>query len=219
MNADNDLAAGDTDTENKLHQPNQMEDGIFSSQSPTSRVPIESLDYTLSSHPINQYENNETYLQTGIEHAAVSNPNDSSNLDESVFQHSPPNQNTLGADDVLCLMDDLHVVNCQAQSEHSNGASSSAVEVEAVQLPKPIKSLFRRSQNKKGKSRFSEAAKSILKSFYSNNPYPEKNDVTDLAHQVKLTPKQIRVWFSNKRNRENSPGKPLHPLYNNKSCF
>jgi hypothetical protein len=191
-----------------LRQPNQIEDGFFNSQSPGTGVLTETLDSVLASHPIHQYQNNDNYLHIGFGPAGAANPIDTSNLDESVLQHFPLNQDTLETGNSSYHMDDLHVVNCQAQPEHPNGASSSVVEVESVQRSRPTKSVFgRRSQNKKGRSHFSEAAKRILRCFYSKNPYPEKNDVSDLANRAKLTPKQIRIWFSNKRNRNESSGK------------
>ena len=195
-----------------------MEDDFFNSQSPGIGIPTETLDSALAFQPIHQcYENNNNNLshlndvQTGIDHVADPNPDDTSNLDESALRHFPLNHN-------LCHVDELHVVNCQEKLEHPNVPSSSVVEIESLQRSSPIKSaLGRNVQNKKGRPQFSEAVKSILRSFYSKNPYPEKNDVSDLACRAKLTPKQIRDWFSNKRNRkkknrEEPPGKPCNPL-------
>ena len=213
MNADNDLVAVDTNTKNKLHQRNQVEDAFFSYQSLGTGVPAETL-HENHDHKCGRL----THLQPRIEHVADANPNDTDNLDESALQYLPLNQDTLRTGNTLRHMDDLHIGNCQEQAEHPNGASSSAVGVESGQRSGPTKSVFRRrSQNKKGRSNFSEAAKNILRSFYSKNPYPEKNDVSDLAGRAKLTPKQIRVWFSNKRNREESSGKSRNPL-SNKIC-
>ena len=214
MNADNDLVAVDTETKNKFHQRNQVEDSFFSSQSLGTGVPTETLH---ENHDHNFGRLN--HLQPGIEHVADSNPNDTGNPDESALQYFPLNQDTLRTGNILRHTDDLHIANYQEQAEHPNGALSSAVEVESGQRSGPTKSIFRirRSQNKKSRSNFSEAAKSILRSFYFKNPYPEKNDVSDLARRAKLTSKQIRVWFSNKRNREESSGKSRNPL-SNKFC-
>lgn len=196
-----------------MYQPNQAEVD-FSSQLSGSMILTETFIED-SNHNLSH----SNHVQTGIEHAAGSTLNNAGNLDKSVFRPIPTYHDTWWIGNNLRHIADLHAVNCQAQSEHPNEASPSVVEVESVQRSSHIKSVFeRRSQNKKKRSHFPETAKNILSSFYSKNPYPEKNDIANLAYRAKLTPKQIRIWFNNKRNREESSGKPRNSLYH-KFCL
>jgi len=51
------------------------------------------------------------------------------------------------------------------------------------------------------KTIFSASSKALLNSSFASNPYPEKRTLNDLASRTKLTIKQVRTFFGNKRSR------------------
>lgn len=59
----------------------------------------------------------------------------------------------------------------------------------------------KKTSKKNKKTGFSRSSKSILNSSFLDNPYPAKKTIIDLASEAKLTIKQVKTFFANKRSR------------------
>jgi len=77
-------------------------------------------------------------------------------------------------------------------------------------------------KTKRGGSHFSKKVKSMFAEYFIKNPYPEKDDIEEIAEKAHVTAKQVSVWFNNKRARSSPRGKkysyltlgsPLTPVH------
>lgn len=69
-------------------------------------------------------------------------------------------------------------------------------------IPRPLKrhkAASRLPQQRRAK--LPATSKATLEAFYAVNPYPEASDFAELAKQIAIKERRIRVWFNNKRNR------------------
>ena len=74
-------------------------------------------------------------------------------------------------------------------------------------LSTPAKKQKKTKKTKPGGSHFSKKVKSMFAEYFTKNPYPEKDDIEDLAEKAHVTSKQVSVWFNNKRARSSPRGK------------
>ncbi|EDX06004.1 GD10477 [Drosophila simulans] len=49
---------------------------------------------------------------------------------------------------------------------------------------------------------FKEKSRSVLRDWYSHNPYPSPREKRDLAEATGLTTTQVSNWFKNRRQRD-----------------
>ena len=70
-----------------------------------------------------------------------------------------------------------------------------------IVLDHTIKTKRPKLSKKSPKTRFSPSSKAILNSSFVRHPYPENHTLKDLASRTKLTMKQIRTFFANRRSR------------------
>jgi hypothetical protein len=72
-----------------------------------------------------------------------------------------------------------------------------------VSSPISSSSVFQVRPEKKENRRFTEEQIRILEEyFYKVNKYVSKATIDELSNRTQLKPAQIRVWFNNKRTRE-----------------
>ncbi|QDS72128.1 hypothetical protein FKW77_003903 [Venturia effusa] len=63
------------------------------------------------------------------------------------------------------------------------------------------------AESKAGKRRsaFSSEAKAALENSFRIEPYPDAAEIASIAKRGKMSTKQVKTWFSNKRNRSQPP--------------
>ena len=54
-------------------------------------------------------------------------------------------------------------------------------------------------ESKRGKTKFTEEQLSILKDFYSQNPYPNLEQRKSLSDRINCLEKRVNIWFQNTR--------------------
>ncbi|XP_063688712.1 homeobox protein SIX6-like isoform X2 [Bolinopsis microptera] len=86
------------------------------------------------------------------------------------------------------------------EAERLRGRPLGAVDKYRVRKKYPLpKSIWDGSQNNHC---FKEKARTILREWYIQNPYPAPNIKRDLAEAAGLTPTQVSNWFKNRRQRD-----------------
>ncbi|KAL7230085.1 hypothetical protein ACSBR2_008592 [Camellia fascicularis] len=76
-----------------------------------------------------------------------------------------------------------------------------ATKIESLPFPKPLQNLRKKKNKNKNKRRFSDEQIRSLESMFESETKLEPRKKVQLARELGLQPRQIAIWFQNKRAR------------------